>query len=340
MSSFYDKILAFKIEANAAITKISSLEELDVIKIKYLGKKGIINSELRHAMDLPNEEKRICAQALNQIKTELGHKLNEKLESLKQLKHLAQIEKEREDVTLPVFPEYPGRLHLVNSTIDSVVRILSALGFESVYGPEVEDDFHNFTALNTPLYHPAREMQDSFYFDGGFLLRTHTSPMQIRAMTSGRPPFKIIAPGRVYRRDLDSTHTPMFHQIEWLWIDTHVNMSHLIGCIDYFLKKFFANEDLAIRLRPSFFPFTEPSAEVDIKLSDYGRGWMEVMGCGMVHPSVLRNVGLDDKKYQGFAAGLGVERFTMLKHKIDDIRSFFDSDIGWLSHYGKLPFAT
>ena len=338
--SFYDKILALKDEAVATIASISSLEELSEAKIRYLGKKGVINSELRYAMDLPDEEKRVCAQALNQIKDELACKLGAKLDSLKQLKHLTQIEKEREDITLPIFPEHPGRLHLISSTIDSVVKILSALGFELVYGPEVEDDFHNFTALNTPIYHPAREMQDSFYFDDSLLLRTHTSPMQIRAMTSGQPPFKIIAPGRVYRRDLDSTHTPMFHQIEWLWIDTHVNMSHLIGCIDYFLKKFFANEDLAIRLRPSFFPFTEPSAEVDIKLSDYGRGWMEVMGCGMVHPNVIRNVGLDDEKYQGFAAGLGVERFAMLKHKIDDIRSFFDSDISWLRHYGALPFTT
>ena len=335
--SFNDRILKLKKESIELISNTSSLDELNSIKGRYLGKEGIINSELRAILSLPHEEKKTYAQYLNQIKADLAYKINEKLDSLTKNKQIVQ---EAEDFTLPAFTESSaGSLHIISSTIDSIINILSPLGFKTVYGPEIENDFHNFTALNTPIHHPAREMQDSFYFSDGLLLRTHTSTIQIRTMTSNSPPFKIIAPGRVYRKDLDSTHTPMFHQIEWLWIDKHVNMSHLIGYIDYFLKKFFANNKFKIRLRPSFFPFTEPSAEVDIKLNSRESEWMEVMGCGMVHPQVIRNVGLDDKEYQGFAAGLGVERFAMIKHKIEDIRTFFNSDLSWLSCYGSLPFA-
>jgi phenylalanyl-tRNA synthetase alpha chain len=254
------------------------------------------------------------------------------------------------DVSLPIRPEMAGRLHPITQTIDEAIAILGEMGFSVAEGPEIEDDFHNFTALNIPPEHPARQMHDTFYFpekdDGSRnVLRTHTSPVQIRTMVSGEPPFRIIAPGRTYRCDSDMTHTPMFHQIEGLVIDESTHFGHLKGCLLNFLSAFFEVDDLPLRFRPSFFPFTEPSAEVDIGCAreggelkiGAGRDWMEILGCGMVHPNVLKACDIDPDKYQGFAFGLGVERMAMLKYGIPDLRTFFDADLRWLKHYGFVP---
>jgi phenylalanyl-tRNA synthetase alpha chain len=262
----------------------------------------------------------------------------------------ARLAEEAIDVSLPIRPEMAGRLHPITQTIDEAIAILGEMGFSVAEGPEIEDDFHNFTALNIPPEHPARQMHDTFYFpekdDGSRnVLRTHTSPVQIRTMVSGEPPFRIIAPGRTYRCDSDMTHTPMFHQIEGLVIDESTHFGHLKGCLLNFLSAFFEVDDLPLRFRPSFFPFTEPSAEVDIGCAreggelkiGAGRDWMEILGCGMVHPNVLKACDIDPDKYQGFAFGLGVERMAMLKYGIPDLRTFFDADLRWLKHYGFVP---
>ena len=252
------------------------------------------------------------------------------------------------DVTLSTRPAYEGKLSPITQTIAEVTKIFQKMGFETALGPDIEDDYHNFTALNIPPEHPARQLHDTFYIKNkkNKLLRTHTSPVQIRTLEKKKPPLKIIAPGRTYRADSDMTHTPMFHQVEGLYLDTNVNMSQLKGCIMDFCKEFFEIDDLPVRFRPSFFPFTEPSAEIDIgcykdkKNIRIGNGgsWLEIMGCGMVHNKVLKYCKIDSKKYQGFAFGLGVERLAMLKYGISDLRSFFDSDIKWLNNFGFLTF--
>jgi phenylalanyl-tRNA synthetase alpha chain len=256
-------------------------------------------------------------------------------------------------VTLPVRPAPDGRIHPISQTMDEVVAIFGEMGFAVAEGPDIEDDFHNFTALNIPPEHPARQMHDTFYMaghgpadgKGDLVLRTHTSPVQIRTMQHGKPPFRVIAPGRTYRSDSDATHTPMFHQVEGLWIDETTHMGHLKGCLVEFCRAYFAVPDLKLRFRPSFFPFTEPSAEVDVGCARDGGGlrigagsdWLEILGCGMVHPKVLKICGIDPERYQGFAFGMGIERIAMLKHGIPDLRTFFDADVRWLRHYGFLP---
>ena len=257
------------------------------------------------------------------------------------------MEKEKVDVTLPERPFTQGKIHPVSQVIDEISSIFSEVGFSVEEGPDVENEYNNFTALNTPDHHPARDMHDTFYLDEKkeLLLRTHTSPVQIRTMLKDKPPFKIIAPGRTYRSDSDQTHSPMFHQVEGLHIDQNINMGHLKGCLNYFIKEFFEVDKIKMRFRPSHFPFTEPSAEVDIgyKIKDgkiiIGEGdkWLEILGCGMVHPNVLKNVKIDVKKFQGYAFGIGIDRLAMLKYGINDLRAFFECDYRWLNHFGFDP---
>ena len=265
----------------------------------------------------------------------------------------AKLAAERVDVTLPARPEADGRIHPISQTIDEVVAIFGEMGFSIAEGPDIEDDFHNFTALNIPPEHPARQMHDTFYFpekpDGSrLLLRTHTSPVQLRTMEGTKPPLRIIVPGRTFRSDSDMTHTPMFHQVEGLVIDEHSHMGHLKGCLIEFCRTYFEVPDVPVRFRASHFPFTEPSAEMDIGCSraggelkiGAGDDWLEILGCGMVHPRVLQNCGIDPAKYQGFAFGMGIERIAMLKYGIPDLRTFFDADLRWLRHYGFVPLET
>lgn len=334
-------------EAYQDIEQIDNLEQLEQLRIKYLGKKGLISASMREFAKLAPEEKKSFGQAVNQAKETVISRLEDKKQALYLHQLEAQLTQETIDISLPPKEQVSGTIHPISQVIEEVTSIFTRLGFSVAEGPDIEDDFHNFTALNIPKNHPARQMQDTFYLeanhdDESAVLRTHTSPVQIRAMLQSKPPFKLIAPGRVYRSDSDQTHTPMFHQVEGLYIDKSVNMAHLKGCVVQFLEAFFEQSDLPVRFRPSFFPFTEPSAEVDIGCSrskeqikiGAGDDWLEIMGCGMVHPNVLKNVGIDPNEYQGFAFGVGIERIAMLKYGIADLRTFFDSDIRWLKHYG------
>jgi phenylalanyl-tRNA synthetase alpha chain len=334
-------------DAQNAIEAATSSEELEQVRVAQLGKKGVISEELAKLGKLPPEERKEFGAGINKVKTAITDAIEAKKQILDSAELNKRLANEKIDVTLPIRQSKTGRIHPISQVIDECIAIFAAQGFKVEEGPEVEDDFHNFTALNIPLNHPAREMQDTFYLqanDNGQppVLRTHTSPVQIRTMENGKPPFKFIAPGRVYRSDYDMTHTPMFHQIEGLYIDKDINMGHLKGCIHNFLKSFFELDDVPLRFRPSFFPFTEPSAEVDIGCArsdgelkiGAGKDWLEILGCGMVHPNVLRNVGIDPEEYQGFAFGMGIERLAMLKYGAPDLRNFFDSDIRWLNHYG------
>ena len=313
------------------IGSVSSIAETESLRVFYLGKRGVITEQFSKLKDCKNiEEKKELGKKLNGLRNEiLGAIENKKSILLKKQKEL-ELSKEKVDITLPVRPIHYGKQHPITRSIDEAVDIFSNLGFEEVSGSEIDDEFHIFDALNTPSHHPARQMQDSFYLLNGLMLRPHTSSVQIHIMQDNKPPFKIIAPGKVYRRDLDATHTPMFHQIEGLYIDKEINMSHLKFCINRFVKEFFG--EVESRFRPSFFPFTEPSAEVDIKFSD--GSWIEILGCGMVHNNVLKSVGVDYDKYQGFAFGIGVERLTMLKYQITDLRLLFENNLPWLHKYG------
>lgn len=331
----------------ADINQAADLDALEGLRVEYLGKKGLIAEHMQKLRDLPPEERKDFGARVNVLKEAITEALDARKTLLNAAAINARLEQEKIDVTLPVRAEQRGSLHPISQVVEEAVAILGKMGFSVAEGPDIEDDFHNFTALNTPENHPARQMQDTFYLpadEQGQLrvLRTQTSSVQIRVMTSGKPPFRIIAPGRVYRSDYDMTHTPMFHQIEGLYIDKGIHMGHLKTCLLEFLKAFFEVDDLPIRLRPSFFPFTEPSAEVDIGCKrengelkiGAGDSWLEILGCGMVHPNVLRNVGVDPEEYQGFAFGMGIERLAMLKYGIPDLRTFFESDIRWLKHYG------
>ncbi|MCD6035766.1 MAG: phenylalanine--tRNA ligase subunit alpha [Rickettsiales bacterium] len=341
-----DSIEALVKEADQAILSADSLNALEDVRIRYLGKKGAITSQMQKLSAMNDDERRHFGQSINKVKTDITDAIEAKKEHLKSEEIGKRLATETVDITLPVRPENIGGIHPISQVIEEAIAILSAQGFSVAEGPDIEDDFHNFTALNIPEHHPARQMQDTFYLQGTagnapMVLRTHTSPVQIRTMEKGKPPFKIIAPGRVYRSDSDMTHTPMFHQIEGLYIDKGIHMGHLKGCIIGFLKAFFELDHVPVRFRPSFFPFTEPSAEVDIGCSHSkgeltigaGDKWLEILGCGMVHPNVLKNVGIDPEEYQGFAFGLGIERMAMLKYGIPDLRTFFDADARWLSHY-------
>jgi len=329
-------------EALSSIEAASSTAALEELRVSFLGKKGRITEELKTLGALDPEARKAKGAELNDIKTKISDALDAKKETLGNAELNAKLANETIDVTLPATPTPVGKIHPVTQVIEEITRIFAELGFSVAEGPDIEDAEHNFDALNIPESHPARQMHDTFYLKNGQLLRTHTSPVQIRTMRAGKPPFRFIAPGSTYRCDSDLTHTPMFHQVEGFVVGKGIHMGHLKGCLIEFLKTFFELDEVPVRFRPSFFPFTEPSAEVDIgckrsrdelKIGE-GDDWLEVLGCGMIHPEVLKNSGIDPTEWQGFAFGMGVERLAMLKYGIPDLRTFFESDVRWLKHYG------
>ena len=316
-------------QAEAEIGAASDLQALDQVRVAYLGKKGKMTDLLKSLGNLSKEERPKAGQLINQAKQQLQSLLNDKTEALRTAELNAKLAAESLDVTLPGRRIENGGVHPVTRTIERIETFFGELGFSVKAGPEIEDDFHNFDALNIPPHHPARADHDTFYFDPKTVLRTQTSGVQIRTMEAEKPPLRIISPGRVYRNDYDQTHTPMFHQVEGLMVDKNVSFTELKGILHDFLRNFF-EQDLEVRFRPSYFPFTEPSAEVDVKGKN---GWLEVLGCGMVHPNVLRSVGIDPEEYTGFAFGMGVERLTMLRYGVDDLRSFFENDVRFLKQF-------
>ena len=322
-------------QARAAIAGARDLRALDEVRVAWLGKKGRLTAELKHLGQLPPESRREAGQAVNELKRELGTLLEARKRELERAALDERLATETLDVTLPGRAVDPGGPHPVTRAMTRILDIFRGLGFAVADGPEVEDDYHNFEALNFPPHHPARAMHDTFYLPDGRLLRTHTSPVQIRVMKEQPPPVRIVAPGRVFRSDSDQTHTPQFHQVEGLLVDEGVTFADLKGLLATFVNAFFEDE-LEMRLRPSYFPFTEPSAEVDVRWRNAdgtpGR-WLEVLGCGMVHPNVLENCGIDSERYTGYAWGLGVERFAMLRYRVDDLRLFFDNDLRFLAQF-------
>ncbi len=324
-----------------------NLESVNNIKTELFGKNGAISNSFKKLVSMPSEERKKFASDLNFIKDEIQKKINDKIQEIEIKEINSKLENEKVDITLPERDIHQGKIHPVSQVIDEISSIFSEIGFSVEEGPDVEDEHYNFTALNTPDNHPARDMHDTFYLDNNkkLLLRTHTSPVQVRTMLKGKPPFKIIAPGRTYRSDSDQTHSPMFHQVEGLHIDKNINMGHLKGCLNYFIKEFFEIDKIQMRFRPSHFPFTEPSAEVDIGyelkngkiIIGEGDKWLEILGCGMVHPNVLKNVKVNPDKYQGYAFGIGIDRLAMLKYGINDLRAFFETDYRWLNHFGFDP---
>ena len=330
-------------ELLAEIGASADLAALDSVRVSALGKKGRVSELMATLGSLPLEERKSFGQTVNALKTRVSDALDARKSALESAALASRLATERADITLPVRsgPEAQGRIHPVSQVLDEVIEIFASLGFSVAEGPDIETDDNNFTKLNVPADHPARQEHDTFYFaeraDGTRpLLRTHTSPVQIRTMMAGKPPIRIIAPGRVYRCDSDQTHTPMFHQIEGLVIDETTHMGHLKWTLEAFAKAFFEVDEVKMRFRASHFPFTEPSMEVDIGAEAIGKPgqWLEILGCGMVHPNVLANCGLDPEKYQGFAFGVGLDRLAMLKYGIPDLRQFFAADIRWLRHYG------
>jgi len=346
-----DNIDAYASETGAAIDAAASLDEIEKIRVAALGRSGTVTQWMKSLGTLPKDERAAAGARFNQLRAGLEEKLAAAAQKFEAAALAARLATERVDVTLPVKSEIAGRIHPISQTIAEVVAIFGEMGFRVAEGPHIEDDFYNFTALNIPPEHPARQEQDTFYLaaaaaDGSRkVLRTHTSPVQIRTMLKQKPPIRIIVPGRTFRSDHDATHSPMFHQVEGLIIDRATHMGHLKGCLIDFCRAYFGMADLPVRFRPSYFPFTEPSAEVDIGCSREGGGlkigagadWLEILGCGMVHPKVLRNCNIDPNEYQGFAFGMGIERVAMLKYGIPDLRTFYDSDLRWLRHYGFVP---
>ena len=317
----------------AEIAQCSDLNQLEIVKARYLGKSGSLNALLKTLGQMSPEERKTVGAAINEEKNRFQAALNDKKDALEHAKLAAQLAAESLDVTLPGRGQGVGGLHPVTLTLQRIVELFHGMGFEVADGPEIEDDFHNFQALNIPKNHPARAMQDTFYVENGDVLRTHTSPIQIRYMQDKKePPIRIIAPGRVYRVDSDATHSPMFHQAEGLWVEEGVSFADLKAVFTDFIRRFFERDDLQVRFRPSFFPFTEPSAEIDI-LGENGK-WLEVGGCGMVHPNVLKNVNIDPERYTGFAFGIGLDRFAMLRYGVNDLRLFFDNDLNFLRQFG------
>ena len=331
-------------EIFSGFANIKSKTELENFKIEILGKKGKLSKLFQDLATIEKDKKKEFASEINILKSKVLDKFQNLTNQFEQEELEKKLQDQTVDVTLPGTNRPQGKVHPVSQVIDELTSIFAELGFSVAEGPDVENEYNNFTALNTPPNHPARDMHDTFYLDESknLLLRTHTSPVQIRTMLNGKPPFKIIAPGRTYRCDSDQTHTPMFHQLEGLYVDQNVTMADLRGCLDYFLKKFFEVNEIKMRFRPSHFPFTEPSAEVDIGYElkngkiTIGQGdkWLEILGCGMVHPNVLKNAKVDPSKYQGYAFGVGIDRLAMLKYGINDLRSFFESDVRWLEHFG------
>ena len=335
----------------AAIEDAVTPAALETVRVAALGKKGRVSEMMRSLGAMTPEQRREAGPLLNALKRDLGQAVEARRAALEAAALEARLAGERIDITAPVRAEPSGSVHPVSQVLDEITEIFADMGFAVAEGPDIETDFNNFTALNIPPEHPARQMHDTFYLprkeDGSqLLLRTHTSPVQIRTMLTRPPPHRIVIPGRTYRCDYDMTHTPMFHQLEGLVIDRHTHMGHLKGCLIDFTRAFFEVAELPLRFRPSYFPFTEPSAEVDIGCNTdgdnfraghtggAGDGWMEILGCGMVHPKVLENCGLDAGEYQGFAFGMGIDRIAMLKYGIRDLRGFFDCDLRWLRHYG------
>ena len=318
-------------DALAAFSAISDADALEQTKARYLGKNGLLTEQLKGLGKLPAAEKPVLGARINAAKNVIEQALTERREHIQNARLEAQLKQESLDVTLPGRGSGIGGLHPVSRTLERVEQIFQSLGFAVADGPEIETDFYNFTALNQPENHPARSMHDTFYLEGGkHLLRTHTSPIQVRYMESHQPPIRIIAPGRVYRVDSDATHSPMFHQVEGLWIDERISFANLKGVVTEFFKLFFERTDLQVRFRPSFFPFTEPSAEIDMS---FGESWLEIGGCGMVHPRVLKNVNIDSEQFQGFAFGMGLDRLTMLRYGVNDLRLFFENDLRFLRQF-------
>lgn len=368
-------LIGYKAEAIGRINECLTSAELEKLRVEYLGKNSPLKkSFLKNLGSITSvEERKLSGQQFNKTLELFEGAITKKAEALKLAEINARLDKEWVDITLPPRAQARGTIHPISRVLEEITAIFAAQGFAVAHGPEIEDDYYNFTALNFPENHPARQMHDTFFLRGSehsspplcspfervvgakapphihetgkVLLRTHTSPVQVRTMQSGKPPFRFIAPGKTFRHDSDLTHTPMFHQVEGLVIDKNINMGHLKGCIESFLRAFFELDNVPVRFRPSFFPFTEPSAEVDIGCQrdrneikiGAGKDWLEVMGCGMVHPNVLKNCNINPDEWQGFAFGMGVERLAMLKYGIPDLRTFFESDIRWLKHYGFSP---
>ena len=339
----YDQLLQ---SALIDVENSDSLDSLEKIRVMYFGRNGKINAALKTLSSLPSEEKKIVGNKLNKFKSNFFINLEKKKQEIESQFVDKKLKEETIDFSLPTRNQnnFSSKLHPVSHTINEIVSILGSMGLNYEEGPDVEDDFHNFTALNIPKDHPARQMHDTFYLDSknGSVLRTHTSPVQIRSLKKNKIPLKIFAPGRTYRCDSDITHTPMFHQVEGLVVDKNINFANLKWFLTEFCKIFFKQEKLKLRFRPSYFPFTEPSAEVDINCKidsgkiymGEGEQWMEVLGCGMVHPNVFKLSGIEDQKISGFAFGMGIERLAMLKYGMPDLRNFFEGDLRWLDHYG------
>ena len=329
-------------EATAEIEAAADLAALDAVRVRYLGKKGALTELLKQLGKVPADERPARGQAINGAKQQVQATLDARRAALDEAKLATQLAAETLDVTLPGRGQARGGLHPITQTLQRIERLFAQAGFAVVEGPEIEDDYHNFEALNIPPHHPARAMHDTFYFDARMLLRTHTSNVQIRAMENREPPMAVIAPGRVYRCDSDLTHSPMFHQVEGFLVDEGVSFADLKGILNDFLHNFFERDDLAVRFRPSYFPFTEPSAEVDIQCVICGgsgcrtcgqSGWLEILGSGMIHPEVFRHVGIDSERFTGFAFGMGAERMAMLRYGIDDLRIFYDNDLRFLRQF-------
>lgn len=344
-----------KKEIVQTVQAANDIQSLEQVRVGALGKKGRITGMMKTLGQMNPEQRKEMGQALNCLKDEIAQEIDQRAAVLKRAELEERLAQEKTDVTLAVRPQTQGSVHPISQTIEEAITIFTNMGFKVAEGPEIEDDFHNFTALNFPADHPAREMHDTFYLPDAEgkegdaakrLLRTHTSTVQVHVMQEQEPPIRVIIPGRVYRSDYDMTHTPMFHQLEGLVIDKTCHMGHLKGCLIEFIKAFFEVDELPARFRPHYFPFTEPSAEMDIGCSrengefkiGAGKEWMEILGCGMVHPNVLKSCGIDPEEYQGFAFGLGLDRLAMLKYGIMDLRGFFDADVRWLRHYGFGPF--
>lgn len=354
MTDMSADIAKLKEELSGMVSAANDLQALETARVTALGKKGRITDLMKTLGSMDPETRKSTGAALNLLKDEIAALIEKQESALKKQALAEKLSGETADVTLPVRPERRGHIHPISQTTEELITLFADMGFSVAEGPDIEDDFHNFTALNFPPGHPARQMHDTFYLPDDAdekgeaakkLLRTHTSTVQIRHMTQNKPPIRIICLGRVYRSDYDMTHTPVFHQMEGLVIDKETNMGHLKGCLMDFVRNYFEIDNLPVRFRPSFFPFTEPSAEMDIGCDRAGGGlkigtgkdWLEILGCGMVHPNVLKNCGIDPNEYQGFAFGMGIERIAMLKYGIPDLRTFFEGDVRWLDHYGFDP---
>jgi phenylalanyl-tRNA synthetase alpha chain len=320
-------------EALAKVEQAQDVQVLDQVRVDYLGKKGVLTAQLKTLGKLSNEERPAAGAKINEAKQQVEDGIRAKKAELENAALVEKLKSESIDVTLPGRGQQAGGLHPVTRTLQRIENFFKHAGYKVAVGPEVEDNFHNFDALNIPAHHPARAMHDTFYFDAQQLLRTHTSPVQIRTMENQKPPIRIICPGRVYRCDSDQTHTPMFHQVEGLLVDKKVSFADLKGTVEQFLRTFFEDDNLSVRFRPSYFPFTEPSAEFDIQWASSKTGWLEVGGCGMVHPNVLTASGVDPEEYMGFAFGLGVERLAMLRYGVNDLRLFFENDVKFLEQF-------